>query len=82
MVDLWRRGHSAFHFLSPPSVGAAGKSDEKVAPGHRAANPASAADDKAQRSTRDLVEQVSASTALQIKLSAVVTEAAAAAWTD
>lgn len=82
MVDPWRQRHSASHFLSPPSVGAAGKSDEKVTLGHRAANPASAADDKAQRSTRDLAEQVSASTALQIKLSAVVTEAAAAAWRD
>lgn len=79
MVDPWRRSHSAFHFLSPPSGGAAGKSDEKVALGHGAANPASAADDKAQRSTRDLAEQVSASTALQIKLR---TEAAAAAWRD
>lgn len=82
MVDPWRRRHSAFHFLSPPSVGAAGKSDEKVALGRRTANPASAADDKAQRRTRDLAEQVSASTALQIKLSAVVTVAAAAAWRD
>ncbi len=46
---------------------AAGKWNEKVVAGHKPTNPPSARSDKSQRNTRDLTEQVSMPTELQIK---------------